>query len=1100
MLNLITAMPRFGRSRLGILLPALAAPWLGMAQTTQSVLVGKVTDSLTGSPVAASSVTCSRDDTKEESSAHAGPDGEYASAWLSPGRYTVTIRASGYQTLQARALEVPVAGRVELNFRLRPAYDLWESRQSQIWVDPQTRQTASFYGPDVDVSRVAVFSANLGQATPLDSSRSDVISSHFIDTLPLIGRDVYTMLTLLPGVTSDTATARGLGFSVNGQRPSSSNFLLDGAENNSLLVTGPLTAAVPEFVQEYRVSTSGFSAEYGRTSGFVTNAITRGGTNQFHATAFLHFKNDVLDANGFQENAQGFPRPPLHEYQPGVYLSGPAVRSRLFYSAGFQDQRTSSQGDPQLVALPTRSYVNSTDPSSYAGKLLRQYAPSNLPDGTTDSALVALSPKADFDRNDGLLRVDGASKSGSQHYFARLATDWVYEPELLASAYPQFSNPYRQTALSVSGAILSQWTASASNEFKASRTGDSEYFATPHADVPLLRVDESIRSGNETYSPALPGSQVPFNYRNRGRNWEFVDNWTWVHGRHVLKAGGGLLQRNIDLEYAVYPRGRFEFPTLSSFAAGLPTFLTAVVDTSLNATPAKAPQRSYQYRQYYAFAQDSFHVSHRVTFDWGVRYERFGAPWNTSSQKDALLQLGAESSIQDAISSATKVLPSASGSHVLYGSRPSNWGVRAGAAWDVRGTGKTVARVSYGIFYDRAFDSLWENVIQNRYQTQIYRITQPVDLSSPLSEVEAAATPQSSTPVVNPLAFQRDLRTPQVQSALVSLQQKIVPGLLLEVDGLASRGRQLITTDIVNRPYSAPVTDGNLLGALNSAFGYIDYRSNQGQSDYAALTATLRFRKSRLEGQVSYTLSHSIDNQSEPLAGTFFDFDQFGNASKPAYTFRSSFTQQFNSGADRGNSDFDQRQNLVFFATYELPGMRLQNRLNALIRNWTVATLGAIRSGLPFTVYALSNYSVYPPQIFFNQRADLIQPANAYASTPAAGGKLLLNPKAFASPGPNTIGSSGRNAFTGPGLVNVDLSVARAFRLPHTPESSRLTVRADFYNVLNHANLNSPDSLLGARSFGLAQYGRMEVNTGFPLLAPLDETARQVQLLLRFQF
>src|SRR5687768_7206385 len=123
-----------------------------------------------------------------------------------------------------------------------------------------------------------------------------------ISWLPLAGRDTYTMLVTQPGVTSDAATARGLGLSVNGQRPSASNFLLDGLENNNYLSSGPLTAAVPEFVQEYRISTNNYSAQYGRTSGFLANAMTRSGSNAFHGFGYLYFKNEALNANDFQRN------------------------------------------------------------------------------------------------------------------------------------------------------------------------------------------------------------------------------------------------------------------------------------------------------------------------------------------------------------------------------------------------------------------------------------------------------------------------------------------------------------------------------------------------------------------------------------------------------------------------------------------------------------------------------------------------------------------------------------------------------------------------------------------------------------------------------
>ena len=129
------------------------------------------------------------------------------------------------------------------------------------------------------------------QARHIESAVSSVIDANQIEQLPLAGRDVYTMLIALPGVTADAGTSRGLGDSINGQRPSSSNYLLDGLENNNYLITGPLTAESPEMVQEYRVSTNNYSAEYGRTSGFVANAVSRGGSNQFHGIGYWYLKS-----------------------------------------------------------------------------------------------------------------------------------------------------------------------------------------------------------------------------------------------------------------------------------------------------------------------------------------------------------------------------------------------------------------------------------------------------------------------------------------------------------------------------------------------------------------------------------------------------------------------------------------------------------------------------------------------------------------------------------------------------------------------------------------------------------------------------------------
>jgi hypothetical protein len=1064
-----------------------------LAQTTQGLILGRIVDSVTGLPLAAS-VVCTNEATGQAAPASSQADGQYSVASLSPGRYRVNVEAPGYQAQQARALELPVAARVELNFRLRPLYDVWEAGQFRSLVLPGSQQALGFYGPDVDTSRSVVFNANRGLITPLENSRSDVISTIDIENLPLLGRDVYTMLLLLPGVTSDAATARGLGFSVNGQRPSSSNYLLDGTENNNLLVTGPLSAAVPEFVQEYRVSTTNFSAEYGRTSGFLANAITRSGGNEWHAKGYFYFESDRLNANGFQENASSIARPPFTQIQPGVFASGPLIAKKLFVSGGFQTVRAHGRSDPQIYALPTTGFINSTDQSSYGGNLLRTFRPETSPTGAGPIGLVSIAPVTGFERLDGLARLDYVVTASTQ-VFARLAIDRINQPDLLFNPYRAFSSQFNQRSIAVAAGVISRLRPTLENEFRLARTGDSVRLETPHSELPTIADDESFPLVNPQYSVILPGNAGANDYGNRGRNWEFLDNLSWIRGRHALKFGGGLLQRSVDLSISVFPRGLIEFNNLADFVANQPSFLTIEFDRLSASHDPVTPQRSYRYRQAYAFVQDSFHVNNRLTLDYGVRYEFFGSPMNTGAQKDLEVQLASAKTIQASLTGSTLVLPSSGGDQAVYNSKASNWAARAAFGFDLTGKGTTLLRGSYGIFYDRPFDNLWENIQQNRYQTGFFRIAHPVPAYSSLKQLEALGQFQPSGELIPFLAFQPGLRAPRTNSAFLGIQQKISRDIQLEVDGLASRSTQLITTDEVNRTDSvAPFQTNNLFGLFNPALdGYVNYRANQGSARYAALATAIRFRKTRFHGQISYTWSHSIDNQSEPLAGTFFDFNTFAATRVGPSTFTSSFTRQFASSLDRGNSDFDQRHNLVFFVTYQPPPVFH----GPVFRNWTFSTLGAARSGLPFSVYAIANYTAAIPEIFVNQRADLVDPAHVYVSQPTAGGQVLLNPAAFRNPGQNVIGSSGRNAFRGPGVVNVDASVARTFSLH---ERLRLNARVDFYNFLNHANLNNPASFLGSPQFGTALYGRSELNNGFPLSAPLSETSRQVQILLRIEF
>jgi hypothetical protein len=266
----------------------------------------------------------------------------------------------------------------------------------------------------------------------------------------------------------------------------------------------------------------------------------------------------------------------------------------------------------------------------------------------------------------------------------------------------------------------------------------------------------------------------------------------------------------------------------------------------------------------------------------------------------------------------------------------------------------------------------------------------------------------------------------------------------------------------------------------------------------------VRYRNSRGMIQGSYTWSHSIDNQSDPLIGDFFNLTFTSIQTGQSTSQRSTFSEQFNPNADRGNSDFDQRQNLVLFSYWNLPSPFASSKFGVLLRNWTVAEMAAFRSGQPYTVYGTSSVIAGQGEILDN-RANIVN-ANqtGFANPPAVpGGVQLLNPAAFSEPAASTLGNSGRNAFVGPGFYSLDISVARAFALPWLGESGRFRIRADAYNILNHANLGNPNALFTdplTSQFGIASYGRQGYASGFPAVAPLNETPRQIQLSVHVEF
>jgi hypothetical protein len=336
--------------------------------------------------------------------------------------------------------------------------------------------------------------------------------------------------------------------------------------------------------------------------------------------------------------------------------------------------------------------------------------------------------------------------------------------------------------------------------------------------------------------------------------------------------------------------------------------------------------------------------------------------------------------------------------------------------------------------------------------------------------------------------FQPGFRSPRVQSYFFGIQQPLSSSWSAEANYAGSRGRSLLTTDYLNR-------------SGTSIAGPILYRANQGNSDYNGLTTLVRYRAEWAQFQAAYTWSHSIDNQSDILRGDYFNLSATRltapQASSTVTGLTSAFTRPFDSNLDRGNSDFDQRHNLVLISTVDLPHPRTFPG-SYVLRDWKFAQMAAFRSGVPFTVYAPRSTD---PSIL-NQRADLINPAVLYsgAGTPVTGGTRLLNPAAFAVPAVGQVGNTGRNAFQGPGFYNLDLSLARSFAMPWLGESGRFRLRADAFNFLNHANLNLPNSVITISNFGTARYGRAGASAGLPLLSPVNDTSRQIQLIARIEF
>jgi hypothetical protein len=333
------------------------------------------------------------------------------------------------------------------------------------------------------------------------------------------------------------------------------------------------------------------------------------------------------------------------------------------------------------------------------------------------------------------------------------------------------------------------------------------------------------------------------------------------------------------------------------------------------------------------------------------------------------------------------------------------------------------------------------------------------------------------------------LRTPYAQNWFAGIQRQITDRWYVEVSHLGSAGRKLVTNDVVNR-----MTDPG--GPINPGLPDLDYRSSSGASNYAALGALAHYRSTVADFQVSYTWSHAIDNQSDPLLLDAFNLTQFNPEDPGAAPILSTFSRPFDSRIDRASSDFDIRQNLVFHSVWHIPGPRggWERRIAG---GWQLSQLADFRSGLPYSVL----YNEGDPDN--QQRPNLLPGTQAEIHKAVPGGVQLLDSNAFAAAPAGAVGSLGRNSFTGPGFWNIDFSLARTFGERWFGEGRHFQFRMDAFNVLNHTNLGQPNTNLGQppATFGVALYGRpLGAGSAFPSVTPLYPTARRVQLQLKFYF
>ena len=1048
------------------------------AQDPIGTLEGQITDP-SAAAVTGAEVSVHNAQTGLTRTLRSARDGAYHFANLPVGDYTLEVRADGFAPYNAPAIRIDIGKVVTL---------------------PVELQVASAH------NEVSV----IGEAVMVDTSQTlgNVVSEQQARDLPLNGRDLTQLGLLQPGVapmTTGLAQAGGIArsgqaYAVNGERPESNNYLLDGATNVDA-VNGGYALRVPvDAVNEFRILTLNAPAEYGDTSGATTSMVTKSGGNSFHGDVYEFLRNNAFDArNFFAADTE-----PLHRNQFGGTLGGPIRRDKDFFFAYYEGQRD-TEGKTQAAIVPTArertgDFSDLIDPrTGQPAPLINEFTGQPFPNNQIPGFMLnPIAVKAaqlyplpnigpsvfestqigsnDYDQ--GGFRLDHYFSSSDQ-IAARFATSSLHEfdPLPIAGAgVPGFpvTDDIRTNSATISDVHLispqTVQTARVSFFRNVFLNGQAQNH-TPGSDLgfqyqPTLGLNTGVPylivSGYASLGNPITGPQDT--YQN---DYQGSYSVAMTRGRHNLKLGADVDRQQINVLFGIATNGFFvfaPFPASDSFAS----FLLG--------QPVVFFQGGGQFdrglRKWIAagYAQDEWRVTPHLTLNYGLRYE-VNTPYTEIRNRLNAWAPGQQSTVYPG-APAGLLFPGDKG--VPSGIAPVDYHEfmpRVGFAWDPFGDNRTTIRAGYGIFYDgytngtggplqAAVSALpWTEALQ--MPGPGFNLANPYGSSAPPFGAQTFVAPATI------LTVQSGMRPPYSQNWNFSIERVLARDYLLDVRYVGNKGTHLPRFIEANPQVYNPATGQapRLYSHCNAAglcdYGSVGLLADDSSSTYHALEVAFSRQYSHgLSFLASYWYSKSLDYIST--------LNVAGSAPTLVAGENDLAQNPFDLRAEHGPSLFDATHRFVFSGTYLLPRWNAAPRAAGFVINgWQLNTITTLSTGTPFTVYDSANVSQQgsAPEIsgFYSSRPDLISNPNNGPHTPnqwvSRAAFLQLDPVAQAG----QFGNEGRNVVRGPGIEDVDLSLFKNFSLG---ETRRIQFRAECFNLLNHANFGLPENDLQSPAFG----------------------------------
>jgi len=1166
---------RFSRIHSLIAFVVLSGCVGAFAQGGSGELAGLVSDS-TGAVVSGVEVKLTNSATGEVRTTTTTPAGIYSFPALPiVGSYTVEFAAKGFKLTRVQNIIISV-GTVT-------------SRDVKLEIGTATEQVTVEAGQQIVQTE--------------DAAVSQLIDRRIWEQMPLEARNSNDFINLVAGAVPEKFDETFRGASVNGTRTGTGNYMIEGIDNNeqgqggvAICGTncgqgGSNTSISPDAIEEYRVITHDFAAEYGKAGGFVTDTVLKSGTNKWHGSLYEYNRIQALAAEDWFTNAAApFDGVALKDHlvrnQFGGSFGGPIIKDKTFFFASVEYHRL-RQSIPEVGDSYTQQFYNfvnsgqfenfiETSPSGICnnaayratfgesaapcvgafsdsatvGPIFKSQlaafpmamplvdcsvsctSPTSVGQGPyTGSAIFGLGipiryPVPEYaTATESLAEVlnqyrvsvkfDHRFTPNDQIGVVYLLENVVYNDNFGAGGTGVFGTPtYNPNRAQTAGVTYTHtFSPTVLNQLKLGYVRHTANFESPGTDgIPMLITADALVSGF--------GASNGFPQFFTENEFQYKDDISVTHGKHTLKFGAEYRRTRNGSSFDNNKNGTFwswggeDLITDSTFSdqADQAIFGGPAVGSwyyagaAVNPNNGQAPvfYRGYRANEVAMYGQDDWRIFPRMTLNLGLRWEYFGPPHDFQKNIDSNFYFGSPvpfpasgnpfEPVNNPVYQQEAGAVFQTRNTSIWNKKLTNFGPRAGFSWDMLGNQKLVLRSGFGMYYDRIYNNVFENI---RFNPPLYcdctfgalqngvpggALETPGLFAVPFTAANVAGLVSptlfpNGLPKARPRHMNQDLSTPYYEQYSFGLQYQVAKDMALETNYIGTLGRKLIGIYNLNTfdgrlacssgPYTsgtpcfdAGFPNGFSADRVNTTIGSDNFRNTTFTSNYNALNVTLRKRFSHgLQFNANYTFAKALDEVSDAFR------------TKTGATFAGP-TDPMNLRNDYGPSDFDVRHRFVFSPTYDLPFMKN----NRWLGGWSVNSIISYQTGTP--IYLLDSIADPNESGVADQRPAFVgtslssaintnvSPAHGYVNKSdfaEVNQALGIGCPATANLGLWCNSTLRRGSLHGPHFANVDFGVGKGFKLT---ESAKFTFEGNFFDLFNHPNFNTPDGNVIDGTFG----------------------------------